>query len=129
MSRTDDYGLSDSGRDRQDRSPSVQDRTAEPPSRLGMSREAARIEMERFRGVAEYETRKIFGQRSALRQPVEVPAPQKTAAKKQKSAPTQRATSAKRHEVSKPSLPGETPRREDNPDTPGTLNDHGESRQ
>ena len=129
MSRTDDYGLSDSGRDRQDRSPSVQDRTAEPPSRLGMSREAARIEMERFRGVAEYETRKIFGQRSALRQPVEAAAPQRTTAKKQKSAPTHRATLANRHEDSKPSSPGETPRREDNPDTPGTLNDYGQSRQ
>jgi len=67
MSRTDDYGLTDS--ERRDKSPSVFDRMAELPSRLGLSREAARVEMERFRGVAEYEVRKIFGQRSALKQP------------------------------------------------------------
>ena len=39
-------------------------------TRAGLTREAARAEMDRFRGVAEYETRKIFGQRSALRQPL-----------------------------------------------------------
>ncbi len=82
MSRTDDYGLNDPGRERQDRTPTVHDRTAEPSSRLGMSREAARVEMERFRGVAEYETRKIFGQRSAIREPVEAPKPKKSREKK-----------------------------------------------
>ncbi len=124
MSRTDDYGLSDSGRDRQDRSPSVQDRTAEPPSRLGMSREAARVEMERFRGVAEYETRKIFGQRSALRQPVEVPAPK---TKKRKSVPTQRATSSVRREVPKSSVAGDALGTEDSPEHLGSVTDHQES--
>ncbi len=38
--------------------------------RGGVTREAARTEMDRFRGVAEYETRKLFGQHSALKQPV-----------------------------------------------------------
>lgn len=36
----------------------------------GLTREAARAEMDRFRGVAEYETRKLLGQHSALKQPV-----------------------------------------------------------
>lgn len=129
MSRTDDYGLSDAGRERQDRSPSVQDRAAEPPSRLGMSREAARVEMERFRGVAEYETRKIFGQRSALRQPVEAPVPQESTVKKRKSASAQRAASAVRHDVPRPFLQGDALRPEDNPGMPGSLNDRQESRQ
>ncbi len=128
MSRTDDYGLSDAGRERQDRSPGVQDR-AEPSSRLGMSREAARVEMERFRGVAEYETRKIFGQRSALRQPVEVPVPQESTVKKRKTAPAQRATSAVRYEVPRPSLEGDALRPEDNPKGPGSQNDQENSRQ
>jgi len=35
-----------------------------------MSKEAARVEMDRFRGVAEYETRKIFGQHTAFKQVV-----------------------------------------------------------
>ena len=59
MSRTDDYGLTDSDREPNDRSASVFDLAAELPSRLGLSREAARAEIERFRGIAEYETRKI----------------------------------------------------------------------
>lgn len=40
-----------------------------------MTRDAARAEMDRFRGVAEYETRKIFGQHSAMKQATEPPAP------------------------------------------------------
>ncbi len=128
MSRTDDYGLSDAARERQDRSPSVQDR-AEPSSRLGMSREAARVEMERFRGIAEYQTRKIFGQRSSLRQPVEVPAPQESTVKKRKTAAAQRATSAVRHDVPRPFLQGDALRPEDNPESPSSVNAREESRQ
>ena len=127
MSRTDDYGLNDAARERPDRGPTVQDRAAEPCSRLGMSHEAARVEMERFRGVAEYETRKIFGQRSALRQPVEVPAPQEAPVKKRKTAPAQRATSAVQHESPQPSLQDRT-LPQDNPESPGSLNDHMKSR-
>jgi len=57
MSRTDDYGWTDTHPENQrpDAGPSVVDRLAELPSRLGLSREAARREMERFRGVAEYD--------------------------------------------------------------------------
>jgi hypothetical protein len=80
MSRTDDYGLTDS--ERREKSPSAFDRMAELPSRLGLSREAARVEMERFRGVAEYEIRKIFGQRSTLKQPFESAASPKPRRKK-----------------------------------------------
>jgi hypothetical protein len=47
------------------------DREPLSPLRGGLTREAAHAEMNRFRGVAEYETRKLFGQRSALRQAVE----------------------------------------------------------
>jgi hypothetical protein len=83
MSRTDDYGLTD--KERHGRSPSVFDH--ELPSRLGLSREAARAEMERFRGVAEYEVRKIFGQRSALKEPVEVGAPRKPRRKRADTEP------------------------------------------
>jgi len=71
MSRTDEIGLPSEGQDARDRAPSAFDRIVEVSSRMGVSREAARSEMERFRGVAEYETRKIFGQHSALRQPAE----------------------------------------------------------
>lgn len=82
MSRTDDYGLTDSDRERNERSASVLDRAVELPSRLGLSREAARAEMERFRGIAEYEIRKIFGQRSVLKQPSDVALPKKGKRKK-----------------------------------------------
>lgn len=51
--------------------PSSAERPVETSARLGISREAAKEEMERFRGVAEYETRKLFGQRTALRHPME----------------------------------------------------------
>lgn len=37
-------------------------------NRAGISRESAQAEMDKFRGVAEYETRKILGQRSAMKQ-------------------------------------------------------------
>jgi|SRR5581483_3850939 len=128
MSRTDDYGLSDAGRERQDRSPSVQDRAADLSSRLGVSREAARIEMERFRGVAEYETRKIFGQRSALRQPVEVATPQTATVKKRKPAPSRTATSSVRHEGSVRDSAAGVPRPDDSPDRPSSSNDQAHSR-
>ena len=52
-------------------SPSTPERSLDASSRIGISREAAKAEMERFRGVAEYETRKLFGERTALRQPME----------------------------------------------------------
>lgn len=73
MSRTDDYEWTEAPPENQrpDTGPSALDRLAELPARLGLSREAAHREMERFRGVAEYEIRKIFGQHSALRQPLE----------------------------------------------------------
>ena len=87
MSRTDDYGLADSDREPNDRSASVFDLAAELPSRLGLSREAARAEIERFRGIAEYETRKIFGQRSVLKQPVDIGLPQER--KPKRSEPTE----------------------------------------
>lgn len=78
MSRTD-LPVPTEGQDARDRAASAQDRAVEVFSRMGISREAAKAEMERFRGVAEYETRKLFGQRSALRQPAEpLPASKKS---------------------------------------------------
>jgi hypothetical protein len=74
MSRTDDYGLASHTRDLPDRAHSAPDRANEIGSRMGVSHETAHAEMERFRGVAEYEVRKLFGQRSALREPIEQPA-------------------------------------------------------
>jgi hypothetical protein len=45
------------------------ERDSSQTSRWGLTRESARTEMERFRGVAEYEIRKLLGQRKALRVP------------------------------------------------------------
>lgn len=70
MSRTE-LPLPNENRDEQDSGPSARDRLVEGSSRIGISRDAAKAEMERFRGVAEYETRKLFGQHSALWQPME----------------------------------------------------------
>lgn len=69
MSRHDDYSLENNRREPEDRTPSALERTAEVSSRLGVTRDAAKLEMERFLGVAEYETRKLVGQHSVLRQP------------------------------------------------------------
>lgn len=69
MSRTDDYGLQDTNREPQEHSHKVFDHAAEIASRAGLTREAAAHEMEKFLGVAEYETRKLVGQHSTLRQP------------------------------------------------------------
>lgn len=87
MSRTNDYGPSDDD-PREGNSPSVE-RSAEISSRIGISREAAHAEMARFRGVAEYEVRKLFGQRSALPQPA-APEMDDGAGKKKKGAAQQR---------------------------------------
>ena len=73
MSRTDDYGLESSNHEPQERSHRVFDHTAEINSRFGLTHDAAKQEMEKFLGVAEYETRKLVGQHSTLRQP-EAPA-------------------------------------------------------
>jgi hypothetical protein len=79
MSRTDDYGLASHTRDFPERAHSAPDRANEIGSRMGVSHETAHAEMERFRGVAEYEVRKLFGQKSALREPIEQPAATKPA--------------------------------------------------
>lgn len=70
MSRTD-LPVATETPDPRRTAPSTPERPVESSARLGISREAARAEMERFRGVAEYETRKLFGERTALRQPME----------------------------------------------------------
>lgn len=69
MSLTDDHGLQNNNRVPQEHSHRVFDHTAEIASRSGLTREAAKQEMEKFLGVAEYETRKLVGQHSTLRQP------------------------------------------------------------
>src|SRR5438309_979562 len=70
MSRFDDHGVHSDPSEALERDEAGPNRTVDIGSRFGMSKEAARVEMDRFRGIAEYETRKIFGQHSALKQPV-----------------------------------------------------------
>lgn len=70
MSRFDDHRVQSDPAEALEREKAGPNRTVEIGSRFGMSKEAARVEMDRFRGVAEYETRKIFGQHSALKQPI-----------------------------------------------------------
>jgi hypothetical protein len=86
MSRTEDYSVDTDRREREDRAPSALERVAEISSRLGLTHDAAKLEMERFLGVAEYETRKLIGQHTALRQPA-APAPGKTRRKRAASRP------------------------------------------
>ena len=87
MSRTDDYGLENTDRTPQENSHRVFDHTAEIASRFGLTHDAAKKEMEKFLGVAEYETRKLVGQHSALRQPE---APTLDDPKRSKRSETQR---------------------------------------
>ena len=70
MSRFDDHRVQSDPAEALEREKAGPNRAVEIGSRFGMSKEAARVEMDRFRGVAEYETRKIFGQHSALKQPI-----------------------------------------------------------
>ena len=70
MSRFDDHRVHSDPSEALERDKAGPNRTVDIGSRFGMSKEAARVEMDRFRGIAEYETRKIFGQHSALKQPV-----------------------------------------------------------
>lgn len=90
MSRFDDHRAQSALAEALEREKVGLNRTVEIGSRFGMSKEAARVEMDRFRGVAEYETRKIFGQHSALKQPVE-PQPLRPKASR-KNAETHKAT-------------------------------------
>src|SRR5690348_1887923 len=73
MPSLEEHKIPDDASERLDRSRSSSERNVEVNSRFGMSKEAARKEMDRFRGVAEYETRKIFGQRSSLKQSLPPP--------------------------------------------------------
>ena len=70
MSRTDEFALNTPQPEDKPDARTAHERTAEISDRLGLTREAAHREMERFRNLTEYEVRKIFGQRSALREPV-----------------------------------------------------------
>ena len=70
MSRFEDHRVQSDPAEALEREKPGPNRAVEIGSRFGMSKEAARVEMDRFRGAAEYETRKIFGQHSALKQPV-----------------------------------------------------------
>ena len=85
MSRSDDYSVDADRREREDRATSAPDRAAEVSSRLGLTHDAAKLEMEKFLGVAEYETRKLIGQHTALRQP-STPAPAGKARRKRSAS-------------------------------------------
>lgn len=70
MSRFDDHRVHSDPSEALEKDKAGPNRTVDIGSRFGMSKEAARVEMDRFRGVVEYEARKIFGQHSALKQPI-----------------------------------------------------------
>ena len=82
MSRIDEHRLHNDSGDELEKDKPTHGRVIEIGSRFGMSKEAARAEMDRFRGVAEYETRKILGQHSALKQPIRHSAPEQDAPKR-----------------------------------------------
>ena len=84
MSRFDDHRVQSDPAEALERDKAGPNRTVDIGSRFGMSKEAARVEMDRFRGVAEYETRKIFGQHSALKQPI---APEQTQPRTRRTNP------------------------------------------
>jgi hypothetical protein len=67
MSLTNDHSVD--GREPHDKSEAVAGQTRDVTSRYGLTREAAMLEMEKFLGVGEYETRKILGQNASLRRP------------------------------------------------------------
>lgn len=73
MPSRDEHKIPDDAPEGLDRSKTSSERNVEINSRFGMSKEAARKEMDKFRGVAEYETRKIFGQRSSLKHTLSPP--------------------------------------------------------
>ncbi len=92
MSRTDDFAVRTPQPEKAE-THSVLDRAVEVGDRLGLTRDAARREMERLRNLSEYEIRKVFGQRSGLREPAE-PRPKKS--KRQKPATEYRAVKRER---------------------------------
>lgn len=99
MSLTDDHALQNNNREPHEHSHRVFDHTAEIISRSGLTREAANHEMEKFLGVAEYETRKIAGQHSTLRQP---DAPAQNDPKRQKRAESRDETTKVESRVAAP---------------------------
>ena len=105
MSRTELPLPNESRRDERD-SPSAHDRLVEGSSRIGISRDAAKAEIERFRGVAEYETRKLFGQHSALRKPME---PLPGANKSRRRSSQTHSTNAKTNRSQSKDQPGNAP--------------------
>lgn len=92
MSRFDDYRVHSDPSDALERDKAGPNRTVDIGSRFGMSKEAARVEMDRFRGVAEYETRKIFGQHSALKQPI---APEQTQPRARRTNPEEHSATSR----------------------------------
>jgi hypothetical protein len=96
MSRTDEFALNTPHPEEKPDTRTAHERAAEITDRLGLTREAAHREMERFGNLAEYEVRKIFGQRSALREPV-MPEPKRK--KSNRTAP------AAEYRVAKSSAP------------------------
>ena len=92
MSRFDDHRVHSDPSEVLERDKAGPNRTVDIGSRFGMSKEAARVEMDRFRGVAEYETRKIFGQHSALKQPI---APEQTQPRTRRTNPEEHSTTSR----------------------------------
>lgn len=91
MSRFDDHRVQSEPAEALEREKAGPNRAVEIGSRFGMSKEAARVEMDRFRGVAEYETRKILGQHSALKQPI---APEQTQPRTRRTNPEEHSATS-----------------------------------
>ena len=68
MLRTDDPSIGTSSHEQHERSRNGPDRSLEVDTKVGQTREAALLEMEKFLGISEYEIRKVMGQGSPLPQ-------------------------------------------------------------
>ncbi len=82
MSRTEEFPLETPKAEHKPDPRREHELNREIADRQGLTRDAAHREMQRFRGVAEYEVRKLMGQRSALREPIQ-PSPRRKRQKPQ----------------------------------------------
>ncbi len=82
MSRTEEFPLETPKADQKPDPRRDHEPNREIADRQGLTRDAAHREMQRFRGVAEYEVRKLIGQRGALREPI-APSPRRKRQKPQ----------------------------------------------
>jgi hypothetical protein len=97
MSLMNDPSIDGNNPEHQDSIEAAPSHAPDIASRHGLTREAALLEMEKFLGVSEYETRKLVGQRSVLRQP-EAPVPNEPTHQK-RTADRAEAPKIEQHEI------------------------------